>query len=422
MVVKRTLVIPLLVIALASCAALASVPGRSVPGAATPSGQTAGEGGSAQSGAGSEHGGLAAGGQAAQPGTGEGAQPGTGEGAQPGDEQGERPGDGLGAQPGDGPSGQSDAGQGDRPGSGRQVTLTFVGDIMLTRIPGEHIAKGEDPFADFAEILTGSDLTVGNLECVISTVGEAVPKWFNFRCDPETVPLLVRYFDAVGVANNHSGDYGPEAFAEQLQLLRSGGMPYFGGGMNLAEAHKPLIFERNGLKIALLAYNDVELPSYAAGPDSPGHAWIENEQVVADIRAARSQADIVVVYPHWGYDYAFWHDEYQAELARQAIEAGADLVVGSHPHVTQPVELYEGRLIAYSLGNYVFDDFMDVTPDLDEPSRTSWVLRVTIGDEGLIDWETLVARTDDRGFPQWMRDAASPCSEGAPEDGYLCTR
>ena len=82
-------------------------------------------------------------------------------------------------------------------------------------------------------------------------------------------------------------------------------MPYFGGGMNFAEAHQPLILERNGLKIAILGYNNVELRSYKAGPDTPGLAWIELDQLAADVRAAREQADIVVVYPHWGYDYAF---------------------------------------------------------------------------------------------------------------------
>ena len=95
-------------------------------------------------------------------------------------------------------------------------------------------------------------------------------------------------------------------------------------------------------------------------------------------------------------------------------------MVGTHPHVTQPVEIYNDRLIAYSLGNFVFDDFVDVGPELDEPSRTSWVLTVTIGEDGIKRWETRVARTDDRGFPQWLEGVASPCSDGAPEDGYLC--
>ncbi|MFZ5823129.1 MAG: CapA family protein [Bacillota bacterium] len=301
-----------------------------------------------------------------------------------------------------------------------QVTLVFVGDVMLARVPGEHVAKGEDPFVPFADLLAGADLAVANLECVIATVGQRVPKAYNFRCDPRNVPLLARHFDAVSVANNHSGDFGPEAFAEQLDLLKQGGVPYFGGGKDLAEAHAPLILERNGLKIALLGYNEVELRSFEAGPERPGLAWSVDEQVERDIRAARERADLVVVYPHWGLEYHFEHSARQAELARKMIDAGADLVVGAHPHVIQPVELYKGRLIAYSLGNFVFDDFLDVPPSLNEPSRTSLVLRVTLGKEGLIEWDTLVARTDDRGFPQPLAGVKSPCSKGAPENGYSC--
>lgn len=384
--VKRFLFIPLLILLLAGCTALSAGPDAPDPGPA-PADET---------------------GLEVPQGSGGGGAP-----EQPGEEPGQLPG----AEPGTGPGGANGGAVEQEP---REVTITFVGDIMLTRLPGEHLARGEDPFAGVADVLTAADLTIGNLECVVSTVGEPVPKWWNFRCDPQVVPVLARYIDAVSVANNHSGDFGKEAFAEQLQILKEHGVPYFGGGMNFAEAHQPLILERNGLKIAILGYNNVELRSYEAGPDTPGLAWIELDQLAADVRAAREQADIVVVYPHWGYDYAFWHAEDQAEIARVAIDNGADLVVGTHPHVTQPVEIYNDRLIAYSLGNFVFDDFVDVGPELDEPSRTSWVLTVTIGEDGIKRWETRVARTDDRGFPQWLEGVASPCSDGVPEDGYLC--
>gem|GEM_PF-2441122 len=412
---KRTLMWPILLTMLVGCNALSAVPADGPRGSAPavePAApgkiggavvETEGSGSVAEPGSGSS---------AADPeGSGSTADPGgSGPVAGPG-------GNGTSGAPG---GEGSSARPGAVPGDDRQVTITFVGDIMLTRIPGEHIAMGEDPFAGVADVLTSADLTIGNLECVISTVGEAVPKWFNFRCDPGTVPVLARYMDAVSVANNHSGDYGKEAFAEQLQLLKEGGVPYFGGGMNYAEAHQPLILERNGLKVAFLGYNNVELRSYEAGWDTPGLAWIELDQLAADVRAAREQADIVVVYPHWGYDYMSWQAEDQTEIARVAIDAGADLVVGNHPHVTQPVEIYNDRLIAYSLGNFVFDDFMDVGPELDEPSRTSWVLTVTLGTNGISNWETRVARTDDRGFPQWLDGVPSPCSDGVPEEGYLC--
>lgn len=291
------------------------------------------------------------------------------------------------------------------------MRLTFVGDLMLARLPGEAIARGEDPFASFAAILTGSDYSVGNLECVVATGGKRVPKAYSFRASPKTIPLLARYFQAVSVANNHSGDFGKEALAEELDLLTRGGLPYFGGGMDFAEAHSPLIVEKNGIRIALLGYNEVELRSFEAGLATAGTAWSDDAQVVADIAAARTRykADLVIPYLHWGLEYHFKPSERQQALAHKLIDAGADVVVGGHPHVTQGVEYYKDHLIVYSLGNFVFDDFKDVPPDLGEPSRTSWVLRLTVTSSGLQRWDTVVARTDDNGIPRPVKGVLSPC-------------
>lgn len=300
----------------------------------------------------------------------------------------------------------------------------MVGDLMLARRPGEAVARGIDPFRTFAGVLAEADIAVGNLECVIATVGQEVPKAYNFRCHPRNIPLLARYFDAVSVANNHSGDYGKDGFSEQLDLLRRGGVAFFGGGKNLAEAHTPLVLERSGLRVALLGYNEVELRSFAAGPQKAGLAWSEDERVAADIRSAREvhKADLVVVYPHWGLEYQSKPSERQRTLARLMVDSGADLVVGAHPHVTQTVEWYKGRLIVYSLGNFVFDDFLDVPPSLDEPSRTSWVLRVTMTREGVQRFDTLVARTDDDGVPRPLAGAASPCGQAGAAQVESCKR
>lgn len=304
-----------------------------------------------------------------------------------------------------------------------EVRLLFVGDVMLARRPGEAVARGIDPFVDFASVFRGADLVVGNLECVIANGGEKVPKAYNFLCHPRNVPLLARYFHAVSVANNHSGDYGKAAFAEQLELLARGQVPYFGGGRSRAEAHRPLVLEKNGIRIAFLGYNEVELRSFEAGPDSPGLAWSDDERVVADIAAARTQhrADLVVVYPHWGLEYQFQPSERQRSLAKKMVAAGADLVVGAHPHVTQTVEYLNGRLVVYSLGNFVFDDFLDVPADLNEPSRTSWVLRVTMRKDRLVRWDTLVARTDDDGIPRLRKGVASPCGTADQPEIRACT-
>lgn len=301
------------------------------------------------------------------------------------------------------------------------VRMVFVGDIMLDRVPGRAIEQGRDPFAGVSAVLSEADLAVGNLECVIATVGQKVPKAYNFRCHPRNVEILARYFDGVSLANNHSGDYGKDAFVEQLGLLEAGNVGYFGGGMNAAEAHAPLVLERNGIRVALLGYNEIELRSYEAGPDTPGLAWAVDEQVMQDIAAARAKADLVIVYPHWGYEYQGQPSERQQNLAHKMIDAGADLVVGGHPHVTQTVEYYRDRLIVYSLGNFVFDDFNDVPPALNEPSRTSWMLRVTMDQTGLVQWDTVVARTDDSGFPQVVGGVQSPCGKAESKEIAACT-
>jgi len=116
-----------------------------------------------------------------------------------------------------------------------ELQIIFVGDIMLADGPGREIAKGVDPFAEFADLFHAADLTVGNLECVIATTGERVEKPYNFRANPRCIPLLKRYFQAVEVANNHTGDFGKGAFVEQLDRLSEGQIPHFGGGRNRAE-------------------------------------------------------------------------------------------------------------------------------------------------------------------------------------------
>ena len=283
------------------------------------------------------------------------------------------------------------------PAKTASVRIVFVGDVMLGRAPGEAIARGEDPFADLAAILKDADLTVGNLECVVATCGEPVPKPVNLRAGPACIPLLQRYFSAVSVANNHSGDYGPEALVEQLALLESAKVPYFGGGRNRKEAHRPLILERNGLRVALLGYNDVIPPSFEAGEDRPGTAWLRPADVIAAIKAAREvdHADLVIPVPHWGLENKPHPEEYQRVLARSMIDAGADAVIGGHAHVTQTVELYKGRPIVYSLGNFVFDW------RIPGPPMVSWIVRLTLSKLEPPQMETFVAtvdRTD--GFPR----------------------
>ena len=288
------------------------------------------------------------------------------------------------------------------------VTLLFAGDIMLDDGPGQSIAKGGDPLAPFAAVLAEADYRVGNLECPVASSGQAhASKVVTFRADPRVLSILPGRFDAVSLANNHSGDYGHDAFNETMQHLDQTGIAYFGGGRNLAEAHKPLWIERKGLKIAVLGYNEFKPRAFAAGPDWPGVAWSEDDNVIADIRAAKAAgADLVIPFMHWGWEKETQPSERQKTFARKMIDEGAALVVGGHPHVTQGAEIYKGKPIIYSLGNFVFDGF-----DYPEAQR-GWLLRLKLDKSGVLFWETLAAQMDDNGTPWPVSGAFTPCGRG----------
>lgn len=283
------------------------------------------------------------------------------------------------------------------------LNLIFTGDIMLADLPGKAMARGVDPFSEFATLLKAADATVGNLECVVSTSGKAIDKPWTFQADPKVMPVLAKHFSLVSLANNHTGDFGHEAFVEQLDLLEKTRLHYFGGGRDVVRARTPQLLAIKGLRIALLAYNEFKPRTFEAGPSWPGVAWSVDEQVLADIRFARThhKADLVIPFMHWGWEHEP-ENERQKALARLMIDAGADLVIGGHPHVTQGSEYYHGKLIVYSLGNFVFDGF-------DEgPARSGWLLRLRLDRQGLLAWDTVVAHMDDEGIPHLQREVASP--------------
>lgn len=283
------------------------------------------------------------------------------------------------------------------------TTFLYTGDIMLADGPGRAIARGVDPFAEFAPIFKQCDVVVGNLECVIATTGTAVDKPWTFRADVKVIPLLTKHFHAVSLANNHTGDFGHDAFLEQISLL-SGKLPTFGGGKNLSAARVPVIIERNGVRFALLGYNEFKPRSFAATETSPGVAWSIDEHVIEDIQLARTKykADHVIPYMHWGFEYEPGPTKRQSELARKMIDAGADIVIGAHPHVTQGYDIYKGKLILYSLGNFVFDGFSEPA------AKQGWLAKLEFKKSGLQSWSTVMAQIDDEGVPHLDTKSKTP--------------
>jgi poly-gamma-glutamate synthesis protein (capsule biosynthesis protein) len=286
------------------------------------------------------------------------------------------------------------------------VTMIFVGDIMVAHDEetGKLIERGIDPFAPCADLLKNADIAVGNLECVVAAKGERVKKRYNFRADPRCIPLLKRYFTAFTVANNHSGDFGKAAFVEQCDRLEVAQVSYFGGGRNKFDAHKPFIIDRHGVRVALLGYCEVYSKSFQAEENVAGVAWSEQDgNVLADIHMARRnyKADVVIPFMHWGIENEP-PSEREKVFARKMIDAGADVIVGAHPHVTQGAEYYKGHLIVYSLGNFLFNGFKD--PD----NLTGWALNLTVNKKGIVAWNTIVLRLDERGVPHPDPNAKSP--------------
>ncbi len=276
------------------------------------------------------------------------------------------------------------------------VSVVICGDVMLDGGPGHEVVNGVDPFKDFSPLFQSADISICNLECVLASGGEVLQKAYTFRGADGSLPLLKKHFSAVSLANNHSADFGLDTFVRQLEMLETGGLAHFGGGRNLDAARKPLIIERNGQRIAFLGYNGFNPTQYSATADKPGVGPLDVEMMTADIRRARSEykADIVIPYVHWGRELVPSPRAIHTEMAHRMIDAGASIVVGAHPHITQTVDIYKGRPIVYSLGNFVFDYF-----PVDPPVWVGWATKFTFHRDGRVDLETTALEIDKVGIP-----------------------
>jgi poly-gamma-glutamate synthesis protein (capsule biosynthesis protein) len=237
------------------------------------------------------------------------------------------------------------------------VSILAVGDVMVGgSMTGWVSGQGPDyPFAKVSDIIKRADIAICNLEAPYGNKGKPFHKKFTFLVPPrQALGLKNAGFDAVAMANNHMMDYGPEPLKVTLPLLDSLGIAHSGAGMDLKEARKPAIVERNGIKTAFLSYSRVHPAQFWATPKKPGTAPAYEAYIKEDIKAAKEQAGIVVVSFHWGAELMDSPKDYQKKLAHFCIDQGADLVLGHHPHILQGLELYKGKLIAYSLGNFAF--------------------------------------------------------------------
>ncbi|MEK3672447.1 CapA family protein [Paenibacillus sp. FSL R10-2771] len=244
--------------------------------------------------------------------------------------------------------------------SGGTVKLNFAGDVIFAGKVAELLQKkGYDySYSALDGMFKKDDLTVVNLETPITTGGVgAANKQFVFKGAPEALDALKSAgVDAVNLANNHTLDQGEEGLLDTLKHLSKRGIPYVGAGKNSKEAYSAQYFERQGIKIALLGFTRVmPVIEWKAEAGKPGLASVyDSAEALKAIAAAKQQADLVVVVVHWGKERMEQYDKTQQTLGHSFIDAGADLVMGGHPHVLQGIEPYKGKWIAYSTGNFIF--------------------------------------------------------------------
>ncbi len=259
------------------------------------------------------------------------------------------------------------------------ITVFAVGDIMLDRGVEWYIRQNGDwrwPFLKIADDLKKADLVFGNLEGPISDKGQKVGSIYSFRADPAVLEgLAYAGFDVLSLANNHALDYGRAALTDTMERLREAGIDYVGAGFNEREAFSLKIKEVKNTKIGFLAYTDLGPEVWRAGDDYSGVAWIgeeDIEKVKENIKKTKQKIDILIVSLHAGREYSLEPTFFQKTFSQSCIEAGADLVVGHHPHIVQKLEKYQNGWIAYSLGNFVFDQ------GFSEQTMQGRLLKITI--------------------------------------------
>ena len=287
-----------------------------------------------------------------------------------------------------------------------RLVVHGTGDVNLdpAYIPALAARGYDHAWSGLGGLFTDDDLTVVNLECPVSDLGTLVPKQFNFRCAPAALPAARDAgVDVANLANNHSGDYGPDALLDSVARLRAAGIAPVGAGADVSAATTPAIVERNGWRIAVLGFGGV-IPAadWLAGRSRPGMANGDDvASMTAAVRAAAAQADLVFVTVHWGVELDTRPRPEDVARAHALIDAGADGIFGHHAHRLQPLDSYRGRPIAWGLGNFVW-------PTKSDAGARTAVAEFVVEPDGSVRGCLLPARITSPGHPELTGPRSCP--------------
>jgi len=298
------------------------------------------------------------------------------------------------------------------------TTLLFTGDLIPARCTyAKVMALGGDftlPFQPLHDMLTSADITIGTLDATASDAGTPFGCTPTFSlAAPAAAVAGFRYagYDVLSHAANHIKDCGIDSCGDRAMFetdanLRAAGIKSAGTGRNAFEARAPQVIERHGVYFAFLAYDDIA-PYYQAGGDTAGSAPLDAATIAEDVAAARKVANVVIIVPHWGVEYTADPSPRQREFARAAAAAGADMIVGNHPHWVQAHETIGKMFVAYALGNFVFDQ------DWSLETQQGAVLEATF---------TGTRLTSTRYTPIHIYDQYQPRLAGPPEAQQILDR
>ena len=249
------------------------------------------------------------------------------------------------------------------------MQIALLGDVMLGRLVNDHLQTVAPayPWGDTLPVLRRADLRIANLECVLADGGKPAPgKVFTFRTDLKNVrSLLLAQIDLVSLANNHVLDYGTDALQEMLPTLDRHGILHAGAGTDLTSAARPAVCRVGGTAVGFVAVTDNQ-PYWEAAPGTPGVYYVpvtthgqRVDQLLALLRRTKARVQLHIVSAHWCGNWGSDAPPEHRALARQLVEAGADVVFGHSPHVFRGIEAYRGRPIIYSAGDFVDDYAVD---------------------------------------------------------------